>query len=60
MDITHNLMARSFTDHASVIDWFRRSVVAWKLSITLDTGFCIKAIEEGAGRIRQAQDLQHG
>lgn len=39
MDITHNLMARSFTDHASVIDWFRRSVVAWKLSITLDTGF---------------------
>jgi putative transposase len=29
-----------------VVDWFSRRVLAWKLSITMDTSFCIEALEE--------------
>ena len=46
MDITYIPMARGFAYLAAVIDWFSRKVLAWKLSITLDTGFCIEAVEE--------------
>jgi len=31
---------------AAVVDWFSRRVLAWKLSITMDTSFCIEALEE--------------
>ena len=43
MDITYIPMARGFAYLAAVIDWFSRKVLAWKLSITLDTGFCYTA-----------------
>jgi putative transposase len=46
MDITYIPMARGFAYLAAVIGWFSRRVLAWKLSITLDTGFCIEAVEE--------------
>jgi putative transposase len=29
----------------AVIDWFSRYVLSWELSVTLDTGFCISALE---------------
>ena len=50
MDITYIPMARGFAYLAAVIDWFSRKVLAWKLSITLDTGFCIEAVEEALAR----------
>ena len=31
---------------AAVVDLFSRKVLSWKLSITLDTAFCIEAVEE--------------
>lgn len=40
MDITCIPMARGFVYLAAVVDWFSRKVLAWKLSITLDTAFC--------------------
>jgi len=46
MDITYIPMARGFVYLAAVIDWFSRRVLAWRLSITMDTSFCIKALEE--------------
>jgi putative transposase len=46
MDITYIPMARGFVYLAAVVDWFSRKVLAWKLSITLDTTFCIEAVEE--------------
>jgi len=30
----------------AVIDWYRRYVLAWELSNTLDTSFCIEALEQ--------------
>ena len=32
---------------AAVVDWFSRRVLAWRVSITMDTGFCIEVLEEG-------------
>jgi putative transposase len=50
MDITYIPMARGFAYLAAVIDWFSRKVLAWKLSITLDTAFCIEAVEEALAK----------
>jgi putative transposase len=46
MDITYIPMARGFVYLAAVVDWFSRRVLAWKLSITLETAFCIETLEE--------------
>ena len=46
MDITYIPMARGFVYLAAVIDWFSRRVLAWRVSITMEGGFCIEAVEE--------------
>ena len=50
MDITYIPMARGFVYLAAVVDWFSRRVLAWRLSITLETEFCIDAVEEALAR----------
>jgi putative transposase len=50
MDITYIPMARGFVYLAAVIDWFSRKVLAWRLSVTMDAGFCIEAVEEAMAR----------
>jgi hypothetical protein len=50
MDITYIPMARGFVYLAAVVDWFSRKVLAWKLSITLETEFCREAVEEALAR----------
>lgn len=42
---------------AAAIDRFCRKVLAWKLSITPDTAFCIEAIEEALARYRKPEIL---
>jgi len=34
----------------AIVDWFSRRVLAWRLSITLTTDFCIEALEEALAR----------
>ncbi len=46
MDITYVPMARGFVYLAAVVDWFSRRVLSWRLSITLETAFCVEALEE--------------
>ena len=46
MDITYIPMSRGFVFLAAVMDWFSRKVLAWRLSITMDTAFCIETVEE--------------
>lgn len=50
MDITYVPMARGFVYLVAVLDWFSRKVLAWRLSTTLETGPCIKALEEAMRR----------
>jgi transposase InsO family protein len=42
MDITYIPMARGFVYLAAVVDWFSRRVLAWRLSITLETEYRIR------------------
>jgi putative transposase len=46
MDITYVPMARGFVYLAAIVDWFSRRVLAWRLSITMDTSFCVEALDE--------------
>jgi putative transposase len=50
MDITYIPMNRGFVYLAAVVDWFSRRVLSWRLSITMETDFCIEAIEEALAR----------
>jgi putative transposase len=45
-DITYLPMARGFVYLVAVIDWYTRKVLAWRLSNTLSTDFCVDALEE--------------
>jgi putative transposase len=46
MDITFIPMSRGFVYLAAVIDWYFRKVLAFRVSITMETDFCIEAVEE--------------
>lgn len=50
MDITYVPMARGFVSLVAVLDWFSRKVLAWRLSMTLETGPCVEALREALAR----------
>ena len=45
-DITYIPMRRGFLYLVAIMDWANRKVLSWRLSNTLDTNFCIEALEE--------------
>ena len=45
-DITYIRLAHGFAYLAAVIDWYSRKVLAWQLSNTLDSGFCVDCLEQ--------------
>ena len=45
-DITYIPMARGFIYLVCIMDWHSRYVLSWRLSNTLETGFCVDALEE--------------
>ncbi len=45
-DITYIPMARGFVYLVAVMDWYSRKVLSWRVSNTLDTRFCVEALEE--------------
>jgi putative transposase len=51
-DITYIRLARGFVYLVAIIDWFSRFVLAWELSNTLDTSFCLEALDRA---LRAAQ-----
>ena len=51
-DITYLPMARGFLYLVAVMDWHSRYVVAWRLSNTLEAGFCVEALSEAMDRGR--------
>lgn len=44
-DITYIRLARGSVYLIAIIDWFSRFVLDWELSITLDTSFCLEALD---------------
>ena len=45
-DITYIRLTGGFAYLCAVIDWYSRCVLSWRLSTTLDSGFCIEALQE--------------
>ncbi len=49
-DITYIPVQRGFLYLVAVMDWATRHVLAWRLSNTMDTRFCIEALNEALTR----------
>lgn len=49
-DITYIPMRRGFLYLVAIMDWATRKVLAWRLSNTMDAGFCIEALDEAMAR----------
>ena len=49
-DITYIPMAKGFVYLVAVMDWFSRRVLAWRLSIGMETAFCVEALQEAIDR----------
>ena len=49
-DITYIPMCRGFMYLVAVMDWHSRKVLSWRISNTLDSDFCVQAVEEALSR----------
>jgi len=45
-DITYIRMSQGFVYLVAVIDWYSRYILSWRISITLESDFCVEALEE--------------
>ena len=45
-DITYVRLARGFVYLVAIMDWYSRKVLSWRLSNTMDAGFCVDCLEE--------------
>jgi putative transposase len=45
-DITYIPVKRGFLYLVAIMDWYSRKVLSWRLSNTLETGFCVEALKE--------------
>jgi putative transposase len=45
-DITYIPLNGSFVYLAAVMDWYSRCVLSWRLSNTMDSSFCVEALQE--------------
>jgi len=43
-DITYIRLARGFIYLVAILDWYSRYVLAWEVSVSLDTSFCLAAL----------------
>jgi putative transposase len=50
MDITYIPMARGFVYLTAVVDWYSRKILSWRLSNTMDTRFCLEAVDEALSK----------
>jgi len=49
-DITYIPMRRGFLYMVAIMDWHSRKVLSWRLSNTMESSFCVEALEEALAR----------
>ena len=49
-DITYIKLSRGWAYLVAILDWHSRYVLSWRLSNTLDAGFCVEALEDALAR----------
>ncbi len=52
-DITYIPMKAGFVYLVAIMDWYSRRVLSWRLSNTLDSSFCVDALEEALANFPQ-------
>jgi len=45
-DITYCRLPRGFMYLVAIVDWYSRKVLAWRLSNTMDSSFCVSCLQE--------------
>lgn len=48
-DVTYLSMRRGFLYLVAIMDWATRKVLAWRISNTMDAGFCVEALQDAMG-----------
>lgn len=43
-------MAHGFAYLVAIIDWYSRRVLAWRLSNTMESSFCVEALQDALAR----------
>jgi len=54
-DICYIPMAKGFVYLCAIVDWASRKVLSHRISITLDTSFCLEALEEAFSKYGQPE-----
>jgi len=54
-DITYIPMAKGFMYLVAIIDWYSRQLLSWRVSNTMDTGFCIDSLGKALQRFGAPQ-----
>lgn len=54
-DITYIPMQKGFLYLVAIMDWYSRKILSWRLSNTLDTDFCVSALEEALSKYGKPQ-----
>jgi putative transposase len=49
-DITYLPMAKGHMYMVAVMDWYSRKVLSWRISNTMEEGFCVEALQEAIGK----------
>jgi putative transposase len=49
-DITYIPLAHGFAYLVAILDWHSRRVLAWRLSNTMESSFCVEALEDALSR----------
>lgn len=56
-DITYIRMPRGFLYLTAIMDWYSRRILAWRLSSTMDVGFCLEALYEAIRTIGHTAEI---
>ncbi len=50
VDITYIPMRRGFLYLVAIMDWYSRKVLSWRLSNSMEAGFCVEALKEAIAK----------
>ena len=50
VDITYIPMRRGFLYLVAIMDWYSRKVLSWRLSNSMEAGFCVEALKEALAK----------
>ena len=54
-DITYIPMAHGFIYLVAIMDWYSRRVLSWRVSTTMESDFCVDALQEALERFGQPE-----